>query len=635
MKERSSRRVMLWVGLVALVLRAVYFVEHTGSPFFSVPILDEAYYDSVARVLAAGGEIDPTEIGAGFRPLLYPALLAHAYRLAGDWGDVAIVVVQHLVGVVTTMLVVLLSTRLFRSARAGLVGGLLFALAGPPLFYEGELLNTSLFTCGLLLQVLAFATAGTSGRRWLGCGALTGLISQLRPNALVLALVFVVGGFRRRVVWTGLAGLGLVIVTIAAIESPLVGQWRFAGGSGGVNFYLGNKLGADGMIPRQDVAVTYGTRYRDSVELFAENEYAANGNGRGESLYWMGRALSDIKAEPRRWCALLVDKMAFVIWNEEIPSNRSFDFARRFESTVLTWLPVRWWMLFALAPLGALAARRRGDRDLLLASGGVVLLLTAVMVLFFVNSRFRVPLWPLMAALAGGGLVELCSIFKARRWIRGGVSVGALAVLSMLSLTNLSGSRLPSLGRDFFYRSLALLERGELLAADADARRALVLEPADAAVRFQLGTIALEQGRDLAALESIRGAALLQPGEARIYNNMGIVLERLGRLTQAYDAYRRSLELAPDYPPALVNSALFELRAGLLDAAADKLERAHALGESGVPSLCARGFLARERGDRQRAEELLERARSIDAEVTGRLEEENRKRLAIGRVGSQ
>ena len=45
-------------------------------------------------------------------------------------------------------------------------------------------------------------------------------------------------------------------------------------GSGGVNFYLGNKQNADGMVPRQDRRVTHGDEYRDSVQVFAREEYA-------------------------------------------------------------------------------------------------------------------------------------------------------------------------------------------------------------------------------------------------------------------------------------------------------------------------------------------------------------------------
>ena len=73
-------RAWLWVGAVALLVRAAYLVEHLGSAFFGVPILDEAFYDAAARAILAGEDLG--SLNPGFRPLLYPLFLALAYLLA-------------------------------------------------------------------------------------------------------------------------------------------------------------------------------------------------------------------------------------------------------------------------------------------------------------------------------------------------------------------------------------------------------------------------------------------------------------------------------------------------------------------------------------------------------------------------
>ena len=76
LRQGSEARVLLWVAAAAIAVRLAYLTEHLASSFFGVPILDEAFYDAVARALVAGGDLGGLD--AGFRPLLYPFLLAAA-----------------------------------------------------------------------------------------------------------------------------------------------------------------------------------------------------------------------------------------------------------------------------------------------------------------------------------------------------------------------------------------------------------------------------------------------------------------------------------------------------------------------------------------------------------------------------
>ncbi|MEM6453934.1 MAG: hypothetical protein AAF772_02455, partial [Acidobacteriota bacterium] len=201
---------------------------------------------------------------------------------------------------------------------------------------------------------------------------------------------------------------------------PLIGRFAWTGGSGGVNLYLGNERGADGIVPRQDVPVTYGARYRDSVQVFAEQVYRVAIFGDGPqparvapsdvSRYWTGRALEEIVADPARWLGLMTRKAAFLLGNRELPNNRSFAFALADDAPWLGALLVRWWLLLALAGAGVYALHHaaRRDRGAWRAAAGPLVLIAlhaAGVLLFFVNARYRLPLWPALAALAGVGLI--------------------------------------------------------------------------------------------------------------------------------------------------------------------------------------------------------------------------------------
>ncbi len=664
---------VFYVAALGLIVRLLYLAEHARSPLFSYTVLDARYYDTVTGLLARGESL--AEINPGFRPLLYPWLLSWLDRLAGDSAVPLAIGLQHLLGVVTTILVLLVAFRLSGSNRVAALAGLLFVLAGPPLYFEGEILLTSLTT--VLCTALVFYLVGRLGGpardageaspavprlAWLIAGLLLGLAAQTRPNVLLFALAFPVGAAlwsgrgrpakgalaagARSAIWpTALAALGVLaaLTVFGLFQKPHFGRFQLLPGAGGVNFYLGNKQGADGMIPRQDLAVTYAEGYRDSVQVFARQEYA-----RARSLsptqaaavpapdisrYWLGRGLDEIVGAPGDWLGLMARKTYFLLWNREIPNNRNYAWVSRYESSWLGRLPVRWWLLIALAPLGV-AELWRHRRVGTFWVTSFLLCWGAGLVLFFVNGRYRAPMWPLMCVLAAAGAIRLWRRFGEARSRRslGPVLGPALVVvlLAALSLVNWLRIPPPPEGRDFFYRSMAQLELGRLDEARDDARRAAELEPQEAMHHFQLGNVELRRERPRLAETAFRTAARLIPGEPRVWNNLGVALEDDGRYSEAHEAYLESIEQLAGYAPALTNAALLELRAGHTDEASGHLRLAEAAGDDSLHYLCARAFLARSQGHAQDAERFLAAARARDAEIVDRLEKESRQPIQLG-----
>ena len=653
---RLSPRVLYIVPL-AFLLRLLYLTEHARSPLFQFPVLDALYYDTVSRLLAQGESL--AAINPGFRPLLYPWLLSRLYLLSPKAAIPLALLGQHLLGVVSTGLVIWIAFRLSGSNRVAALAGLLFVLAGPPLYFEGELLLTALTSClnlvlvAFLVRFLSPAEGEELGSRggllWLVAGGLLGLAAQTRPNVLLFAAALPAGALylaqsaERRHAWRravaptalALAGLLLVLALFGALQRPAFGRFTLLTGAGGVNFYLGNKREADGMVPRQDRAVTYADAYRDSVQVFAREEYArARGVSAAEatsseiSSYWLGRGVDEITSAPAAWAGLMARKAWFLVWNREIPNNRSYGWVAENESGLLGWLPVRWWLLICLAPLGVAALWKGGRTRALFWVVSFLLCWGAGLVLFFVNGRYRAPLWPLMCVLAAAGATRLVALALAA--VRQGKvaallrPLAACVALAALSLVNWLGIPAPAEGRDWFYRSVANLEIGELEAARRDAEAAVAADTFEAAYHFQLASVSLAQDRPLEALEPLREAASLNSKEPRIWNNLGVALERTGDVAEAYASYLKAIELLGDYAPALANAALLELRAGRIDVAAAHLAPVEGLRDPSIHVLCARAFLARATGETRGAEALLEQARAIDPEVVRRLDEESR-----------
>jgi protein O-GlcNAc transferase len=122
--------------------------------------------------------------------------------------------------------------------------------------------------------------------------------------------------------------------------------------------------------------------------------------------------------------------------------------------------------------------------------------------------------------------------------------------------------------------ALVLRARGQLEAAVASGRRALLIRPGFAEAYNNLGVALKDLGRLDEAVASYRRALEIKPGFAEAYNNLGKALSELGQFDSAVASYRRALEIRPGFAEAHNNlgNALNDL--GQLEAALACFRRA-------------------------------------------------------------
>lgn len=525
--QQSFKKSLLLLILLGCVIRIGYFVEHSHTPSFAVPTLDQKYYDTVAKMLLAGEDLRQLH---GFKPLLYPMCLAALYRIAGGAALPLAIVVQHCLGVATGLIVALLSARLFRNRLAGLIAGAIYLLAPLPLMFEGELLVESSYTflicLGLLVHVKAadrscrgneadfdsdassHSSSTSLPRRlhaswlWLLGGSLTVLAAQMRPNILVFLAIYPLttlwlwlSGRHQRRIQTGssinLANpfnstnssfvplLGLIGALCMALlwgfinlkQSP---RFHLLPSAGGVNLYLGNKRGSKGITAEQEKRISYSDRYQDAIEVWAGQEYVAAMQAQGQkpqddpmavSRYWTRRAFSEIRADPASWAGLMAKKTWLMLWNTEIPNNKTFAFFQQ-ESLWLKYLPIRWVLLLVLVVPGIGWAATRGNRDALFLLSAFLLLYFAGNIAFFISDRYRYPMWPAMAVLASGAVPALWQLVASRNVRAIGLCGIGMFLVATISLPNWGRVQLPTFARDYLFRSIAWYEKGHFPEAD-------------------------------------------------------------------------------------------------------------------------------------------------------------------------
>jgi len=626
---------LVYLFLLGLIVRLGFMVEHARTPSFGVPTMDQKYYDTAARMLLAGEDLHQLR---GLRPLLYPMFVAVLYKLGGAHGIDLVVAVQHLLGVLTGVLVALLGARLFRHRLSGLAGGVLYLLAPIPLYFEGELLIESsyifLICLGLLLLLHAADAAGRkAGLLWLLCGGLTVLTAQARSNILVLMAVYpLLAGWRW---WRSRQGaallplLGLIGGVVMGIPWGFVNKmqsdhFQVMPSAGGVNLYLGNERGGDGIKVALDRYVNYNEGREEPAEVWAREEYAAAMRAQGRqpdtnpmavSQYWTRRAIGEIKAAPASWLRLMAKKSWLMLWNAEVPHLKSLAFLQT-EFVWLRLLPVRWFVLLILAPAGIWAAAKRGNRNALFILLVYASLYFAADIAFFVSDRFRYPLWPVMASIAGGGLLAFVETIRLCRW-RGAFCLAAgMALMASISLPNWYGVKLPSFAIDYRLRSIAWYEKGHFPEALSDIDRSVALDPGDMAALHHRGNVLLALNRFEEARQEYERTFKFTSEDAGVWNNYGVALDGLGRTNEALQAFRRAIECHPPSQSAFFGLAFEQIRFGRLDDAADILDRfeKQEKGPNAVV-LGIRSVLARQRGDAAQAGALERQARALDPDA--------------------
>jgi tetratricopeptide (TPR) repeat protein len=314
--------------------------------------------------------------------------------------------------------------------------------------------------------------------------------------------------------------------------------------NGGVNFYIGNNARY-----LETLAVRPGPRWED---LIREPERVGVSDPAAVSSFFYRKGARYFADEPVAATAGLARKL-YLFWNAgEIP--RSTDvYAERADSLILAALvwpaPLRFpgVVLLPLALVGIVAAWRRDPRARLVALfiGAHAIVVAA----FFVTSRYRLPVVPMLApfAVIGAGwfVARVCAATARAR----AAATAALAALVIVLALPTRETEMSYRAELEFYRGIRFARhRGELARGIDHLRRATELDPADPRAWFELGNVLSTAGRDPEAVEAWERAALADPWDTRPRRRIARVLASAGDFDGAARALRASLASAAREP---------------------------------------------------------------------------------------
>lgn len=569
-----NRYFLLALFLLAFGLRLINIEQmRINNPFFEHPILDSKLYYDQAVAIARGDWLGDKVF---FMGPLYSYLIALIFVVFGSNIHI-LLLFQALLGSFSCILIYLIAQKAF-SNRTAVIAAMLAAFYSMFIFYDSQILMESvvLFLSLLFVYLMLMFDERPSLTKIFLAGIFLGLAITARPNILVIIPLVMIGLFMKRSkfsllidqskthsrnVWyfvlVFLLGTGLM-VSLTTIRNWAVGRDLVAvTSSGGINFYIGNNSEATGT-------------YMDPLgmgrapDLLEENSAKKAGEMVGRELkssevssYWFHEGMRFIVTNPAAYLKLLLTKL-FLLFNQyEIPVNCSSYFLKQF-SGVLRLPLITFGIIAPLALVGMFLAFKVWRRTFLLYA--MIISYVIFMLLFFVLSRYRIPMAAIMIVFAGYAVNWV--IEKAiKREYRPLVPI--LIIIAGFSIFANWKTKEGDFSNEYYNLGMIYNERGKFEKAVDAFNKALNMSPWYLPVYPNLGLAYDNLGLYDQAIEVYQTGIKLDPKLIRAYHYLGNAYLKKGEYGEAVRVYRQVIEINPDNAEAYYNLGIAYDRSGL------------------------------------------------------------------------
>lgn len=392
---------------LALGLRVVAALHFDGAPTFGN---DAGWYDFFGHQIAGGhGYSLPDGAATSRWPPGYPIFLGAIYKASGGSAEAARLA-QAALGALTAVLAAEFGRRLY-GRREGIAAGVIVAVLPVLVLYSALLLSEVLFT---FLIMAAFVLA-VSRSRWsiAAAGVAFGLATLVRAQGILLVLpafgVWWSRGYfdaERRRETAVLAGViviaaGATLVPWTIRNATQLHTFAPVATNLGLNLWTGNNPDATGAVMNAPVA-----DFERETAQFAnpKKEVEFDKLARDAALkYVVHHPLTALGRAPEKLIATYRNDRSFSAWYE--PAGvRYLDPDVRARIGRIADVSYYALMLAATAGLVMLAKARAPD---LVFPLGVIVVWSLVSVIFFGDTRYHVPLLPVLALPAACGLVRM------------------------------------------------------------------------------------------------------------------------------------------------------------------------------------------------------------------------------------
>ena len=413
--------------IIILAYGVLYLYFFWQTPLGQTPVLDGSENILLAQKISSGSL--PKE--PFFRSMLYPAFLSIPCFYGIDGTD-ELFTLASLFGMIfhfiSSILVYLSITHLWNNTKAGIIGALIYGLYPPAVFFAGEPLDITPSICFMLGALYTFLLATEKNKSTLFAlsGVLLGIGCLLRSNLLPFGIIYLVYPFSFKTNFTNQPPkdkppsiklncfISIISLSLMMLSGGIAcylhsGEFRLLPWQGASNFYSANSQRANGKFYRHTIYIPNRQMGDNPARLESEYIYSIETGKKPPfnlddfNKFWLKKSFNEIASNPLKWIKLTLKKIYYLYNNYEQYNNKTFGFHKEL-TPILKYNPLCFGFLIILLFLFLLKMPQIPslDYDKIVSIATSIDALCIGIVAFYVSSRFRLPIVPLIIIVSSG-----------------------------------------------------------------------------------------------------------------------------------------------------------------------------------------------------------------------------------------
>lgn len=540
---------------LAFLIRLIYIIQIKSTIFYNNFMLDEAFYNKWALSIARG-----EWLGEGiFDALpLYPYILGIIFKLFGYNLFIARLI-EITVSSFSCVLLYLLAKEVF-NRRAGIIAAFIGLFYAPFIFYSG-IFTPAVFVIFLYLASLLMlikAVKRPNKRNFFIFGIIAGLAAMTRASMLLsvpfaLFWIMIASTNRKKIfVNISLAVIGMLLVIMPVVlRNYIVSEdVVLLTSHAGINLYIGNNEEADGRFKAPGWARSNISGLQADTKTMAERELGKDLKSSEVSSHYMSKAISFIRHNPDDFLRLLWSKFLLFINKQELYDVACYSVYSE-KIPILRFPFITFLFVGSLGLTGMLIAVKDWKRVMILYL--FTFTYTLSILLYFVNSRYRIPFAIIMILFSGFFISWLIEKFKEKRFVKAGLGLLLCAVIfpvvnMPIGIDDVTASGYINLGSNY-------IKIGEYDNAIIALKQAMVIDPSNPKPYNDIGYAYIMKKDYKKAETYILDSILKDPAYPFARINLGLLREKEGDLKASEKEYHIAIELNPNIPQAHNNLA--------------------------------------------------------------------------------
>jgi Tfp pilus assembly protein PilF len=558
--DKRELVLILFIFIISLFFRAAYFIDYKNTVVFPVLVSSDGdfYYQRAMEI--AGGDIFTSQ--AFVKWPFYAYFLAFLFKISAA-NIILVYMLQFLLGAFNAVLLYLIARRLFNKFT-GFIAGLLYASYGLFIFYEGLLIYTAL---SLFLNLLFFLLIlrlsddlPLKGLFWLGM--LLGICTLTQGNIILFGLPAACWVIWRKSAefgkfifnfFTFSIGLALIL-GILVLRSYIVDkELALLTGNSGLNFYIGNNADSNGTLSWPGgLNFTADGMLRDAKAI-AQLSAGKDLSSAQVSEAWFNKAMDFIRSKPADYFNLMLKKTVYLF----SPGELIFEPEYAIVSGGTRVLKIMFTDMYFIMPFALLGIfmnlkniRKLGFLYL------VFITLAASIILFFVQTKFRIMLVPFFLIFSASAIYAIGNAVRNKK--TGVFIILLLSLVLLFTLLSLSPRQVTSQNQqqgkvEFRYRfskAIGYEKAADYSAALVELNTASRIQPTNHNIVYALGVMYYHLGRLDEAEEKFKQAISLYPFFVDAYYNLGFLYNQTQRFNEAIGVLEKTVFLEKDDLPA-------------------------------------------------------------------------------------